>query len=340
MKKIILTIVLGLIFNGINAQNIKIINSAMIQNKEELKVITDTIASMISKNYVYPDKGKRISKEFLNWSDIHFTNFPVSYHDYAKEADDILISISDDIHFFVEAPERKESAGSIVASSSWFLGSRKGYGVTKYELLEGNIGYAKYSFFNFTMMPGAKTAIDRMVALLNLSDALIIDLRDNPGGDGGMAEYFFSYFLPEDSLYISSFNFRTSNGKIEYSENFSYKKLPEKRIIDKPVFILVNNGTGSSAEYFSFIAKNQIKAIIIGEQTAGAGHSLTTLKVNDYLTIGVPSGRLYDKNLGKGWEETNGITPNVIVDESLVLEKAHSLALSAIEQAKMHNVDK
>lgn len=332
MYKIIVVICLGLIFDWNTAKTQIVISTDSIQNSVQMEEISDSISNLILKNYVFPDKAIQISNEYLIWSQNQFKTFPVSYSDYAKEASEMLKTISKDKHFFVQAPKKKKSAGALVASNSWFLGPNKGYGITKYELFDGNVGYLKYAFFNFLIMPDATKAIDRIIAQMNLADAIILDLRDNPGGDGGMAEYFFSYFMPEDSLYLSSITSRSKNGEILYSENFSVKDLPEKRIDGKPVFILVNSKTASSAEYFTFLAKIHKKAIIIGEQTAGAGHSLTTFKVNDYLTVGVPSARLYDKFTNTDWEETNGVIPDVVVSDSKSIEIAHKMAIEAVNQ--------
>lgn len=334
MYKIIVFICLQLLLGEKTIQSQTVISPDSIQNSEQLNGVSDSISNLILKYYVFPDKSIQISNEYLKWSQRRFKTFPISYADYAKEASEMLKTISKDKHFFVQAPKKKKSAGALVASSTWFLGPSKGYGLTKYELLDGNVAYFKYAFFNFMMMPDATKVIDRMIAQMHLSDAIIIDLRDNPGGDGGMAEYFFSYFIPEDSIYLSSNTSRANNGEIQYSENFSVKILPEKRIEGKPVFILVNSKTGSSAEYFAFLAKIHKKAIIIGEQTAGAGHSLTTLKVNDYLTIGVPSSRIFDKITNTDWEETNGVVPDVIITDNQPIETAHKIALEAHQSKK------
>lgn len=332
MKIFISIVIFGLISADLFGQNATPNEANYIENKNELREINETISQLILNNYIFPDKAKQISEAYSRWSEIQFENCPVSYTDYAKEATNKLRSLSSDTHFFVQAPKKKKSVGALVASDSWFLGPEKGYGLTAYELLDGNVGYAKYLFFNFMMMPDAIMAIDRIIAQLNLSDAIIIDLRDNPGGDGNMAEYFFSYFMPDDSLYLSSISSRGKNGEITSSENFSTRVLPEARIEGKPVFILVNSKTGSSAEYFAFLAKIHKKAIIIGEQTAGAAHSLTTLKVNDYLTIGVPSSRIFDKITNTDWEETNGVVPDVLITGDQPIETALKMALEAIKQ--------
>lgn len=333
MKKKYLSFILVLIAINISAQ-IPQKKLSIIHNTKEIETISDTIENLIILNYIYADKGKMISEKFSEWSHKNFTKFPISYSEFAKEASVFLKEISDDKHFFIQAPKNKKSIGALEASNKWFLGPEKGYGFTKYELLKGNVAYVKYAFFNFMMMPDAKATIDRVIAQLNMSDAIIIDLRGNPGGDSEMADYMFSYFMPKDSLYLSSFTQRQRNGELEYSEGFTNSNLPEKRIENKPIFILVNEKTGSSAEYFAFLAKNHTDATIIGQQTAGAGHSLTVLKVNQYLTIGVPSGRLYNKSTNKGWEETNGIIPDIIIEEDTIIEQTHSLALKAIEKIK------
>jgi hypothetical protein len=297
-----------------------------IRNLDELLSITDTIAKLISDNYLFEERGYDIAKEFIEWSNKTFNDFPIYYTDFSENASKTLCKISSDKHFMIQAT-KIQTNGAYSSNNTWF-GKKKGYGAAKFELMEGNISYFKYMAFNFKMVPEATKVIDRMVGMINLSDAVIIDLRDNPGGDGEMAVYFFSYFMPEDSVYLASWENRDGNNW----ESYTFEKLPEKRLLNKPVYILINSNTGSSAEYFAFLAKIYHKATLVGEKTFGAGHSVSTLKVNSHLTILVPSGRCYDKTTGKGWEETDGIEPDVKVESEYALDEAYKMALEKIKQ--------
>jgi len=48
--------------------------------------------------------------------------------------------------------------------------------------------------------PGAEEVVASALRFLERTDAVIIDVRDNPGGSGMMSHYIFSHFLPAEPV--------------------------------------------------------------------------------------------------------------------------------------------
>jgi C-terminal processing protease CtpA/Prc len=67
------------------------------------------------------------------------------------------------------------------------------FGFRKLEILKGNVGYLDLRYFSNPDYAGA-TAVATMNFLAN-SDAVIIDLRDTPGGEPTMVQLLSSYFV-------------------------------------------------------------------------------------------------------------------------------------------------
>lgn len=72
------------------------------------------------------------------------------------------------------------------------------HGFTELKMLEGNVAYLDLRMF--APMDRAKEMVDAYMKLLSMSDAVIIDLTHNGGGDPFMVQYLCSYFF--DKNYI------------------------------------------------------------------------------------------------------------------------------------------
>ncbi|ACA58848.1 S41 family peptidase [Candidatus Desulforudis audaxviator] len=172
------------------------------------------------------------------------------------------------------------------------------------ELKDGGIGYVVIS--QFTEKTGGELAY-----LLNSFESglrgLILDLRDNPGGDLMAAVEVADLFLGTGP--IVHIDYRTGEDETYYAE---------KHRLEVPLVVLINRTTASAAEIVAGAVKDTKSGILIGTQTYGkgvvqnvfplrngAGLKLTTAR---YLT---PLG--YDLN-------RKGIKPHIEVEDSADFE--------------------
>ena len=137
-----------------------------------------------------------------------------------------------------------------------------------YKLLEDrNVGYMYYASFSSSF---GDSFLDEMLYSMRETDGLIIDVRDNGGGDMTNVERLVSRFLSEEICagYISH---KTGPGHKDFSEPFAYYYSPAENHVRwlKPVIVLTNRSTFSAANNFVSVMKNLPNVAIVGSVTGG-----------------------------------------------------------------------
>ena len=199
------------------------------------------------------------------------------------------------------------------------------FGFRKLEIMEGNIGY-----LDLTGFTGLDEAAETIIAAMNFlanSDAVIIDLRNNGGGDPYTIQIISSYFLDE-TTHLNSFEWR---GEDTIRQFWTLPYVPGKKMYDIDLFILTSSRTFSAAEEFTYNLKNLDRAIIVGETTGGGAHPGGNRIVDDYFLVWVPGGRAINPVTKSNWEGT-GIEPHIKVGQAQALEKAHYEALDRLAE--------
>ncbi len=201
----------------------------------------------------------------------------------------------------------------------------RNFGFQKVELLSGNIGYLKLNQFADTDV-AAGTAIAAMNFLAD-AGALIIDLRENGGGNASMIRLLATYLF-KDQVHLINWYERVHDETVQ-SRTLDY--VPGRRLAEVPVYVLTSRNTFSAAEEFTFDLKNLKRATIVGDTTGGGGHTVSA-QAFDFKTfrigLRVPYGRAYDPKTGKGWEGV-GVIPDLAVPSAQALQAAHRAALQA-----------
>lgn len=171
----------------------------------------------------------------------------------------------------------------------------------KHRVLEENIGYIKISQFQ------ERTSSDLGKALKEFSkegiNALVLDLRNNPGGLLTSAVDVTSHFLPEGKLvvYIKG----RAGDRNEYHANG--KGGP----FEKPMVVLVNPGSASASEIVAGALKDWNRAVILGEKTFGKGSVQSMIPLSDGSGLRLTTARYYTPS-GVSIQNT-GIVPDITV---------------------------
>lgn len=154
------------------------------------------------------------------------------------------------------------------------------------------------------------------------SDGLILDLRNNPGGDLRAAVSIASFFISENdqvktTIKNGEVKTFTTKGIVVYRQDREKRLYGEKVIRgtykwNKPLVILVNRYSASASEILSGALKDYNKGILVGEKTFGKGVVQTIFTLSDGSAIKVttekyllPSGRDINKE---------GIIPDIQVE--------------------------
>jgi len=205
---------------------------------------------------------------------------------------------------------------------------RGNYGFRKAEMLAGNIGYVKFDQFVDTELAGP-TAAAAMAFVAN-ADALIIDLRDNGGGNASMIQFLAGYLFEETTHLIDWY----SRQEDKTTQSWSNDWVPGQKMYDAPVYVLVSGRTASAAEEFSYDLQNEKRATIVGEKTAGGAHTVEfrTFDVGPFIAaLKLPSGRAISPVTKTNWEVV-GVKPDIEVPADKALAAARLDALKKLEE--------
>jgi carboxyl-terminal processing protease len=175
-------------------------------------------------------------------------------------------------------------------------------GITEYK--NKKIGYVLLTKFNEPVPNELQKALRKLYD--NQIDALILDLRNNPGGLLDVAIHVANQFLDPGNVIVSV---KDRDGKITeryISQGNNYPKVP--------MVVLINNGSASASEIVAAALKENKRAVLIGQKTFGKGSVQRGFPLSNggtvFLTIAhylTPSGKDIHKV---------GIEPNIKVEET------------------------
>lgn len=139
-----------------------------------------------------------------------------------------------------------------------------------YKMLDGNIAYMYYPSFSSGIGEGN---LDYVLALLQQSKGLIIDIRDNGGGLLTNIEKLVSRFI-SNKISGGYIIHKTGPGHDEFSEpyEFHYEPVDKGRIkYLGRIIVLTNRSCFSAANNFTGIMKGLPGVRIVGARTGGGG---------------------------------------------------------------------
>lgn len=165
------------------------------------------------------------------------------------------------------------------------------------------IGYVKIDTFSDNSYKQFKKAIERFTK--RKVDRVIIDVRDNPGGQLEQTREILSIFFSKKTV-LYQIQAKEKTKKV-YSMNNSTQKYP--------VAVLINEGSASAAEILASCFKENYKdAVIVGTNSYGKG----TIQKAQSLNSGNSIKYTTDKWLtAKGkWLDKKGVKPTIVIEQS------------------------
>ncbi len=176
-------------------------------------------------------------------------------------------------------------------------------GKKEFPLGENKIGYIRLVQF------GEKTSDDLEVAINKLKSqgmqALVIDLRWNPGGLLDQAVEVCEKFLPRGQLIVST------EGRNAGQDSRHRASGRGDELHGMPIVVLVNLGSASASEIVSGCLQDLHRAIILGEKTFGKGSVQSIIPLDDGSALRLTTAKYYTPS-HKVIHEV-GITPNIVV---------------------------
>ena len=182
------------------------------------------------------------------------------------------------------------------------------------------VGYLRITQFN---EPTASDLDKRLTELERQGmQALIIDLRYNPGGLLNSAVDVCGQFLPPHTLVVSTEG-RMPSQKRTYATSETGKEHP-----DYPIAILINGSSASGAEIVAGALKDLGRAILVGETTFGKGSVQSVMQLPDGSAMRLTTAKYYTPSHTVIHE--HGVSPNI--HATLTADEERLLMLSRREE--------
>jgi hypothetical protein len=308
---------------------IKMVNQVI--NPALQREIVQALVEKISANYIFPDVAERICRcleqhlEAGDYADINegaFFVYALTQH---------IQEINQDEHLWVKwHPEPLPDEGEALRLSQAWVDEQKqaarleNYGFHQVERLPGNVGYLDIRFFHRPAW-GGDTAVAAMNFMADTS-ALIIDLRQCPGGYPGMTQLISSYLFGDDPVHLNSIYWRDEDFTQQY---WTLPYVPGQRYGEKPVYVLISKETFSGGEGFAYELQALGRATILGEQTDGGAHPGASYRLHPHFEAFIPVGRAINPVTKDNWE-SSGVKPDVLIDPELAQDQAYKMALEDV----------
>ncbi|WP_410221444.1 S41 family peptidase [Pedobacter sp.] len=321
MKPSILTIIILLITSCSFAQNVKL-------TKKEKEQAINSLIQKLNDNYVFPDVAKQAGQSIKKFEKQGVYTKVDNKVELAKLLTNQLRELMHDKHLnlWYNAKENLNLTGKEEEEAIFKqLLKRTNLGFPKIDVLDGNIGYLKINVFG--QIDKVRETCAGAMAFLANTDALIIDLRNNQGGEPETVQYLVSYFFGNDPVHINSLYSRKGNK----TDEFWTVPVKGTKYLDKPVFILTSESTFSAGEEMSYDLKTQNRATLIGEVTGGAANDGEVEDLGNGFFVFIPNGRAINPITHTNWEGV-GVQPDVLVPAAKALVTAHQMALKTVAE--------
>ncbi len=285
------------------SQQVRSQSNASILSKQEVSSVVDSIKVLIKKNYYDPSKAKSMVEE-LEKRKLYYLKYS-NKDSLSKRMSLDLKNISNDSHMYLQVLKKGDEGALDWEAYETEQEIKKNFGFMEIQILSGNIGYMKIIEFMHPhrSMPTAVAALK----LVENTEGLIIDLRDNGGGYPGIMEYILGHYFKGAPELLS----RTLLGDGSWTTTFTTDLLMGKLRIDTPLYILINERTASAAEYMAYALQAYKKAKIVGQKSAGgANRNEYFLLPSDFrISISVSSPLIIKTDAN--WEGV-GVIPEII----------------------------
>jgi hypothetical protein len=298
------------------------------------QAIVDEISTLLNANYIFPETAKKVEDALrAKLKNGDFDKLTVAA-DFARAVSAVILEVSKDRHTgFAYNPAMAEDLRRLAGQSEeeakkvrerrLEAARRDNFGFRKVERLAGNIGYLDFRMFASPDEAGA-TAVAAM-NFLAYCDAVIVDLRQNGGGDPAQIQLISSYFFAEP-VHLNDLYFRAA----DRTDNFwTLPYVPGPKSVDADLYILTSARTFSGAEEFTYNMKNLKRATIIGETTGGGAHPTDSMIVQRDYILRVPFARAINPVSKTNWEGT-GVTPDIAVPAAEAYDRAYATALEKL----------
>ena len=174
------------------------------------------------------------------------------------------------------------------------------------------IGYIRIIQFNEPTAEELAKALDELQK--QGMQALVLDLRNNPGGLLNVAVDVCAQFLPPGTKVVSTQG-RVTSQQHDYSTATTTRERPHF-----PLAVLVNEGSASGSEIVAGAMKDLKRAVLVGETTFGKGSVQNVVQLPDGSALRFTTAKYYTPS--KQVIHGAGVVPNIRVPMTAEQERA------------------
>jgi len=174
-------------------------------------------------------------------------------------------------------------------------------------ILEDGIGYIRLVEFRENTAADFEAAMDKLKK--EGMQALILDLRNNPGGLLDVAVKVAEKFVEKGKLIVYT-------KARKPAQNLEFLSREGQPLIDMPMAILINEGSASGSEIVAACLQDYKRAIILGTKSFGKGSVQTIIPLNDGSALRLTTSK-YFTPLGKVIHNI-GVLPDIVVEEGKI----------------------
>lgn len=191
----------------------------------------------------------------------------------------------------------------------------------------GRIGYVRITQFNEPTADELSKALDKLEK--QGMEALVLDLRYNPGGLLKSAVDVSGQFLPADTM-VAFTQGRTPTREYR-TEN---RKGPQRKY---PLAVLVNYASASGSEIVAGALKDLDRALLVGETTFGKGSVQSVIALPDGSAVRLTTAKYFTP--GKNLIHQHGVSPHIRATLTSDQEAELLLSRRPGEEGKKGGVD-
>lgn len=202
----------------------------------------------------------------------------------------------------------------------------------RYKVLDDNIGYIRYESFTDPIGNGN---LDEVLSYLAVCNGLIIDVRDNGGGNVTNSTRIAARFTNEKALtgYIC---YKTGKGHSDFSKPYAIYLEPSNSIRwQKKVVVLTNRRSFSATNDFVNQMSCLPNVVILGDQTGGGSGMPFTSELPNGWTVRFSASPHFDKDMNQ-IEDGIQPTPGFKIDMDAKDETATPPKDTLIEAARKY----
>jgi len=327
-------------------------------DKKHRSLVVNTMAKKLNQEYVFPKVAKKSAAFISQQLEAGAYANILDGKEFADKLTKDLQSINQDKHMKVwfnppppppPPPPANASSTNMSAANKTMAEAQRhdqqlrkvkqkrrnledNFGFYKVERLEGNVGYLDLRYFSGSEK--AKSAAISAMQFLENTDALIIDMRNNRGGNPRMVQFICSYFFAANT-HLNSLYWRVPDITEEYWSNDT---VVGKRRVNVPVYVLTSDKTFSGAEELSYNFKTQKRATLVGEVTGGGANPGGEVQINEMFSMFMPTGTAINPITKTNWEGV-GVIPDVKTTAEQAFDKAYQLAKTSADKFRLQDIE-